>query len=112
MNTDNEHKNILDNFIDKELEIKPNPFLAAKVMNRIANQSIKDTNEFAIATKEQPLFFNLAMAISVAAVLALGLFLGSSYNNQGKYHTQNNNSIALIINDTQLENLYLYNIDE
>lgn len=112
MNINKEHKNILDNFIDKELEIKPNPFLAAKVMDRITSQSITNINGFKRAKKEQSLFFNLAMAVSVAAVIALGVFLGSSYNNQGKYNTQNNNSIALIINDTQLENLYLYNIDE
>lgn len=104
-------KNVLDNFIDKELEIKPNPFLAAKVMGKIAIQNINGVGKPTYNKSGQSIIFNLAMVFSAAAVLALGIFLGSNYNFPNKYNS-NKQSIALQINDTQLENLSLYDVEE
>jgi len=106
------NKNILDNFIDKELEIKPNPFLAAKVMEKIATQSSDYLGKSKNLETTHTLVFKLTMTLSAAAILALGVFLGSNYTYFDKYNNQSNNSLALNINDTQLENLYLYSLDE
>ncbi len=102
-------KNILDTFLEKELEIKPNPFLAAKVMEKIIAQNINHLEE---STPERTLVFKFAMTLSAAAVLALGVFLGNSFTLSNRYNSQQNNSIAVNINDSQLENLYLYNVEE
>lgn len=107
------NKNILDNFIEKELEIKPNPFLAAKVMARInaQNNELEGMHAGKIEKTTHNVAFKIAMAVSAAAVLALGVFLGSNYISQEQYNSQNSR-IALNINDTHLENLYLYNVEE
>jgi len=106
------NKNILDNFIDKELEIKPNPFLSAKVMDKIAAQNNESLNKSIDKKTTHTFVFKITMATSAAAILALGVFLGSNYTYLDKYNNQDNNSLALNINDTQLENLYLYSVDE
>ncbi len=103
------NKNIIDNFIKKELEIKSNPFLAAKVMAKITAQTSERIGEH---TSEHTLLFKLLMTTAAAAILTLGVFLGSNYNFQGRYNGQESGAIALNINDSQLENLYLYNIEE
>jgi hypothetical protein len=94
-----QEKNILDKFIEKELETQPNPFLSEKIMNNIltAQQPQKST----------PILFRFAAAAGVAAVLTLGVFLGSTYTRTAK-----NETYALNINDTQIENLYLYDTEE
>lgn len=115
-NNKDPNKTIIDNFIKQELEIKPNPFLAAKVMAKIIAQENESNREPAISLsslrerKTYKLAFNLAMSIGAAAVLALGVFLGNSYTSKESLNTQTNNSLA--INDTQLENLHLYNLEE
>jgi hypothetical protein len=94
-----QNKNILDKFIEKELETQPNPFLAGKIMNNIlaAEQPEKST----------PILFRFAAIAGVAAVLTLGVFLGTTYNK-----TTGNDTYALNINDIQIENLYLYDTEE
>ncbi|MDD2584799.1 MAG: hypothetical protein WCR61_05835 [Bacteroidales bacterium] len=111
-NNKDPNKTIIDNFIKQELEIKPNPFLAAKVMAKIVAQENEFNREPAISLKERKTYklaFNLAMSVGAAAVLALGVFLGNSYTSKESLNTQTNNSLA--INDTQLENLHLYNLE-
>lgn len=105
-------KNILDTFIERELEIKPNPFLVAKVMDKIVAQNINHLGEFTRERTKRTLIFKFAMTLSASAALALGVFLGSNYTLPSKYNSQQNNSIAVNINDSQLENLYLYNVEE
>ena len=89
--------NILDRYIQKELEVKPSPYLSSKVMERIGNRS-----------RRVSIAFNFAMAAVVAAVLVTGIFLGSNYTTRNDKGEQ----LALNINDTHLENLHLYTIED
>ena len=91
------NNNILDQYIQKELEIKPSPYLSSKVMEKIDNQS-----------RRVSIAFNFAMAAVVAAVLVTGIFLGSNYTTRNDKGEQ----LALNINDTHLENLHLYTIED
>lgn len=91
------NNNILDQYIQKELEIKPSPYLSSKVMEKIDNQS-----------RRVSIAFNFAMAAGVAAVLVMGIFLGSNYTT----NKDNGEQLALNINDTHLESLHLYVIEE
>lgn len=93
-----QNKNILDKFIEKELEVQPNPFLAGKIMDSIHAKQQPE--------KSTPILFRLVAAAGVAAVLTLGVFLGTTYNN-----TTGNDTYALNINDSQIENLYLYDTE-
>lgn len=107
------NKNILESFIDKELEIKPNPFLASKVIEKIVAQESERRAKPIIShthNKTYKLAFNIAMSVGAAAILALGVFLGNSYTTKENFNSQTKNSLA--INDTHLENLYLYNVEE
>lgn len=110
------NKNIIDNFIEQELEIKPNPFLAARVMEKIAAQEHEGAasyvDKFISERKVHKLAFKFVMSLSAAAVLAFGVYLGSNYASQSNINSQNNSRLALNINDTQLENLSLYSLEE
>ncbi len=88
---------ILNQFVKKELEEQLNPFFTEKVMASLNKQ-----------TREQPFgaVFKFAMAASIAAVAAIGILIGSSYSSAQK------NQMAVNVNDTHIENLYLYTTEE
>lgn len=89
MNTDN----YINDYIQREKEIKPNHFLSTQIMSKIEAPSAKKTH----------LWYGIAVAASISLVMLLGTQLGqiSTYNHP----------TALNINDSEIENFIYYNND-
>ena len=103
MNTDNH----INEYIRKEKELKPTPFLATRIMAQIeelqGSQNIETRRtstapekivQLRLATRWQ----SLAIAASFALVIAMGIGAGSLYTGTNQELT------ALTINDNLIEN--------
>jgi len=89
----------IDEFIRREKETVPNPYLSTRVMAKI--EGLKK-----VERRKSPLWQTLALAISIVAVSFLGVYIGNSYVESGTPEK------ILNINDRQIENLVYYNLDE
>lgn len=81
----------IDDFINKEKQTEPNPFLSTIIMSRI---------DIPIAGKIS-IWQNIAAVASITAVIFLGTQLG-------KFSISNKN-YTLTINDSEIENFIYYN---
>lgn len=89
----------IDEFIRREKETVPNPYLSTRVMTKIEGLE-------KVKSKNASLWPALALAASIAAVAFLGVSIGNSYVESGTPEK------ILNINDRQIENLGFYNFDE
>ncbi len=89
----------IDDFIQREKEIEPNPFLSTKVMAKLENSK-------EIATVKQPIWRVVPIVASIAIAAFLGISIGNDYiENESPEYVMN-------INDSQIENLSYYNFDD
>ena len=93
MKTDNYKNDHIDNYVNREKETEPNPFLSSLIMNRIQ----------APLTKKMIVWHSIAVAASISIVIFLGIRLGGM-NNIGS-----NDYSALNINDSEIENFIYFN---
>ncbi len=82
----------IDQYIEKEKQIRPNPFLSTRIMAGIQ----------APEPKKASLLQSLAVAAGLALAVVSGLAVGTLYSEQVQ------NYAALNINDSSIENLNLY----
>lgn len=93
MKTDEYINDYINNFVNREKQTLPNPFLSTVIMSRI------DTP----LTKRMTAWQSIAVAASISIVIFLGIQLG------GLTNTGTNDYTALSINDSEIENLMYYN---
>jgi len=87
MNTDK----YINGYIQREKEIKPNPFLSTRIMSKIE----------APLAKRVKVWYSVAVAASISIVIFLGVQLGQI--------TTPDRNTALNINDSEIENFMYYN---
>lgn len=88
----------IDDFIRREKQTEPNPFLSSRVMANIEKLQKPEV-------KKNPVWQVAAVSASVAAVVFLGISIGNSYVDSASPETVMN------INDSQMENLGYYNLE-
>jgi hypothetical protein len=88
-------EDIIDKVIEKEKQVESNPFLATRIMSKI-------TIENAPLNKIIYFFRSLVIAASIALVIITGVSIGKIYDEHRI------DSMALNINDSQMENLIYY----
>lgn len=86
----------IDDFIHQEKQIQPNSFLATRIMAKL-----EDSEQ---VHRKIPALQKLALAVSLALIVMMGIGIGSI----GKL---TDNYASININDTQIENLNLYIFD-
>ncbi|MDD3779257.1 MAG: hypothetical protein PHX26_04270 [Proteiniphilum sp.] len=89
----------IDEYIRREKETVPNPYLSTRVMVKIEGFE-------KVERRKAPLWQTLALAGSIATIAFLGISIGNSYVESATPE------ILLNINDRQIENLGYYNFDE
>lgn len=89
----------IDEFIRREKETVPNPYLSTRIMAKIEGLGKEER-------RKSPLWQTLALAASIAAVAFLGVSIGNSYAESGTSER------ILNINDRQIESLGYYHFDE
>lgn len=89
----------IERFVALEKGQQPSPFLASRVMARIG--SLETSPSASILTRFRPLVF----AASVAATIALGILIGSLYQN-GTLKASGSADMAFI-DDASLESIHL-----
>ena len=89
----------IERFVALEKGQQPSPFLASRVMARIG--SLEASPSASILTRFRPLVF----AASVAAIIALGILIGSLYQN-GTLKASGSAEMAFI-DDASLESIHL-----
>jgi len=89
----------IDEFIGREKETVPNPYLPTRVMAKI--EGLKK-----VERRRTPFRQTLALAAGFAAVIFLGVSIGNRYVESGTPER------TLNINDRQIENLGYYNFGE
>jgi hypothetical protein len=85
---------LLNEFIEREKQIKVNPYLTSRVMGKIEQPMERMKISWQIAL----------VAFSIVLVVILGMGLGSLYL------TDNKDYATLNINDSQIENFKLYSV--
>lgn len=88
-------ENYIDELIYREKQTEHNPYMATRIMSRIESPMQKHVNRWQV----------IALAASVAVAVVLGIGLGNSYT------STSDNISGLYVNDSQIENLSLYNTD-
>lgn len=88
----------VERFIDLEISLTPNIYLASRVMANI--QGLEKEQKGAPLGKLRPLFFTA----SVAATIVFGIFVGSLYQN-GTIHPSKSNDLVYI-DDASLESIH------
>jgi hypothetical protein len=83
----------INDYINREKMIKPNPFLSTVIMSRIETP----------LKKKMTVWHNIAVAASISIVVFLGIQLG------GLTNSGTNDYTALNINDSEIENFIYYN---
>jgi len=114
MNTENH----IDEYIRKEKDLKPNPFLSTRIMEQIEQLQGSIGSPEPVQTVSQPFWFSkkilpeyqqhswwqtAAIAASFILIIAAGIGAGSLYTVDQKGAT------ALNINDNQIENRIFIN---
>lgn len=87
MNTDK----YINDYIQREKEIKSNPFLSTQIMSKIE----------APLDKKVTVWYSIAVAASISVVIFLGTQIGQLSSSES--------STALNINDSEIENFMYYN---
>ena len=90
----------IDDLIQKEKQVKPNPFLSTRIMAKLDEEMSPDARRIKI-----PTFQMLALAASMAFIVMMGIGIGS-------IGEPSNDLISININDSQMENLNLYILSE
>ena len=85
----------INDFIKKEKATEPNPFLVTRIMAKID----------APVSKSVKIWQSLAVAASFSLVIFIGIEIGNSYNTASNYAVLN-------LNDSNIENLSIYNYTE
>jgi len=85
----------IDELINTEKQTEFNPYLTTRIMSRIENPMQKPVNRWQ----------TIAVAASIAFAITLGIGLGNSYT------STTDNISGLFVNDSQIENLSLYNTE-
>ena len=85
----------IDELINKEKQTEHNPFLATRIMSRIENPMQKPVKRWQ----------TIAVAASIVFAIVSGIGLGNSYT------STTDNISGLFVNDSQIENLSLYNTE-
>lgn len=87
--------NKLDAFIKIERAIEPNPFISTRVMGKITGLALAKN-------KKQSAYKIALVAVSILIAIIVGMAIGDTYQ------MNENNGIAVMINDNQIENLGFY----
>ncbi|NDP19729.1 MAG: hypothetical protein GZ091_01415 [Paludibacter sp.] len=82
----------INDFINKEKNIEPSPFLVTRIMAKVETP----------ITKSVRLWQSIAVAASISFVILTGIGIGSTYNSSANYAELN-------LNDSNIENFTLYN---
>ncbi|MDD3320541.1 MAG: hypothetical protein PHS59_03765 [Paludibacter sp.] len=85
----------INNFITKEKNVDPNPFLVTRIMSEVETP----------APKSVKLWQTLAVAASISFMVFIGIGIGNTYNYTANY-------AGLNLNDSNIENFILYNSTE
>ena len=93
MKTDEYINDHINNFINREKQISPNPFLSTVIMSRIETP----------LTMRMTVWRSIAVAASISIVIFLGIQLG------GLTNSSTNDYTALNINDSEIENFIYFN---
>lgn len=89
----------INDLIEREKQMVPSPYLSTRVLAEIERRQLQ-SNYRPTAWKA------IALAASFAAVTVLGITLGNSY--KGDYYPK----LGMNINDSQIENLEYYNLED
>lgn len=89
----------INDFVNREKQTEPNPFLSTRVMAEIEKMEQPEKRKVGV-------WQTIAVAASLVAVVLLGINIGNSYVESSLPKT------ALNINDSQLENLVYYSFEE
>lgn|SRR5690554_6742591 len=94
-----ETEKYIDEFIKREQQTEPNPFLSTRVM-----AAIEENRQ---SVNRKPSLWQIAVVTgSLTAVAFLGISIGNSYVSKAEPAT------ILNINDSQIEKLSYYNLDD
>lgn len=85
----------INEVINKEKQIEPNPFLSTRIIARIEAPVARRVN----------LWQSFAVAASIGIVVFMGIELGGFYSNNSE------NQTAIHINDSEIENFVYYNAE-
>jgi len=85
----------IDELINKEKQTELNPYLTTRIMSRMEYPKQKSVKRWQ----------TIAVAACIVFAIASGIELGNSYS------TTSDNVSGLFVNDSQIENLSLYNTD-
>lgn len=83
---------IINEYIDKEKQAAPSPFLQNRIMTKIEEDN---------TPRHINLWQSVAVVASIAVAVASGILIGSSYN------TSSQNGVSLVVNDNQIENFIM-----
>lgn len=85
----------IDNYIESQLKIEPNPFLTTQIMAKLDNMNEK--NVFILSTIQK-----IGITVSIAASIMMGVILGTNYK------SDSSNVISININDSKIENFQIF----
>lgn len=85
----------INDVIDKEKQVQPNPFLSTRIMARLESETPREA-------KRIPAWQKLAVAASLGLVVMMGVGIGNTR------YSNSNTSSSLNINDSQIEGLNYY----
>lgn len=89
----------IHDFICKEKELTPNPFISTRVMEKIKASNTRQKSS-------TPYYKVAILAASLAGVIFLGITIGNTYK------TVTDEQLTMNINDQQIESLYYYNSED
>lgn len=102
MKSGKEIERMLDTYIQKEKAVEVDYFLKTRIMSKVSS-----LNENKLHLTERIKFWQIiAVAASIAIAVTVGISLGSSYP------SSLSSSDKLVINDSHIENLDLFLMDE
>lgn len=83
----------IDQFIEKEKQLEPNPYLATRVMLSIGKKDI---------IQKKPVWHTIIAAASISLVIFTGLQISNLHNPASSQEK------GLVINDSHIESLHYY----
>lgn len=86
----------IENYINKEKQIAPSPFLQSRIMAHIKIER---------NPRKIPFGHPVAAAAGIVAVIVCGFLIGSSYNQPSKGRG------CMVVNDSQIENFVILTDD-
>ena len=86
----------IDDFIRKEKQEQPNPFLATQILARL-----EEASEPVVVKRVTPVWQKIAVAACMVLMIGAGVGLGN-------FGAHDKNYVSININDAQMENLNLY----